>query len=260
MNAHILLIEADPHWSRILELNLLNSEDDVDFTQTKKCRYCLSIAYDSIEGLTIAREAKPDLILLNMNFSNFSSLEICRRLRSTGNQVPLILIGTKDQVHDCIMGLDAGADDFILHPFAMSELRARIRSRLRRIEMELDSTQLRFEALTLDRATREVYYHQQSIGLTTKEFTLLEYLMIHPRQVMTRDQILNHVWHDNFEIESNILDVYIRYLRLKLEQHHNQRLIHTVRSVGYVLRESLPTQVSSVNLADFATDRSALAG
>ncbi|MBD3884175.1 response regulator transcription factor [Phormidium tenue FACHB-886] len=261
MNAHILLIAADPHLSQLVELELLDSpEDPVDFTQTNQYRYSLSVAHNGIEGLITARESQPDLILLGINLPDCSGVEICRRLRSTGNQVPLILLSTEDKILDCVAGLDAGANDYIVQPFAMEELRARMRARLRRVALEAEPSRLQFEDLTLDRVTRDVYRRRQAIELTAKEFTLLEYFMAHPRQVMTREQILNHVWNDNPDIDSNVLDVYVRYLRLKLEQHHKQRLIHTVRGVGYALREPSLKKGSPVRLAGLATHSSRLAG
>ncbi|HEY9728391.1 MAG TPA: response regulator transcription factor [Chroococcales cyanobacterium] len=261
MDTHILLIEADIHLSRLLELNLLDSpEYNADFAQESQHRYCLNTVHNGTEGLITARESQPDLILLGMNLPDFSAFEICRRLRSTGNQVPLILLGTGHEIRDCVAGLDAGADDYIFQPFAMEELRARIRSRLRRVSLEAQPNRLQFEELTLDRATREVYRHRQAIELTAREFALLEYFMTHPRQVMTRNQILDRVWNDNPSIDPNILDVYMRYLRLKLEQHHKQRLLHTVRSVGYVLRKPLLKQVPPVKLASSATHSHLLVG
>lgn len=255
MNIHILLIEADPHLSRLIELDLLNSpEDKASFTQTNRHHYSLSIAHDGTEGLIIARESQPDLILVGINLPDFSGIEVCRRLRSTGNQVLLILLSTENRILDCVASLDAGADDYIVQPFAMEELRARMRSRLRRVALKANTNRLQFAELTLDRATREVYRHRQAIELTVKEFTLLEYFMAHPRQVMTREQILNYVWNDSPDIDSNILEVYVRYLRLKLEQHHKQRLIHTVRGIGYALREPSLREESPVKFAGLAAD------
>lgn len=261
MNTDILLIAADPHLSRSIKLDLLDSpEDTVGFTQTNQYRYSLSVAHNATEGLIMARELQPDLILADINLPDFSGVEICRRLRLTGNQVPVILLNTENNILDCVMGLDAGADDYIVQPFAMSELRARMRSRLRRVALAAEPNRLQFADLILDRATRELYRQRQAIELTAKEFALLEYLMVHPWQVLTREQILNHVWHDSPDIDSNILEVYVRYLRLKLEQHHKQRLIHTVRSVGYVLREPSVKKDSPAQLAGLVARSNRLAG
>jgi DNA-binding response OmpR family regulator len=261
MNAHILLIEADPHLSQSIELNLLDSpEENVGFVQINQYRYSLSIAHSGTEGLIAARELQPDLILLGMNLPDVSGVEICRRLRATGYQVPLILLSTGNEIRDCVTGLDAGADDYIVQPFTMEELRARMRSRLRRVALATEPNRLQFADLTLDRTTREVFRRWQAIELTAKEFNLLEYLMAHPRQVLTREQILNHVWQDNPDVDANIVEVYVRYLRLKLEQHHNQRLIHTVRGIGYALREPSLKKGSPVKLAGLVTHSNWLVG
>ena len=165
-----------------------------------------------------------------------SGTEICRRLRETGDQVPVILLTAKDEISDRVAGLDAGADDYLVKPFSIEELLARLRAHLRR-NQEGDPQLLQFGDLRLNRSTREVHRGDRSIELTAKEFDLLDYLLSHPRQVLTRDQILETVWGYDFMGDSNIIEVYIRYLRLKLEAAQEKRLIQTVRSVGYVLRE-----------------------
>jgi DNA-binding response OmpR family regulator len=146
------------------------------------------------------------------------------------------LLTAKDEVGDRVTGLDAGADDYLVKPFSIEELLARIRAHLRRTQ-ETDTDLLQFEDLSLNRRTREVHRGQRSIELTAKEFDLLQYLMSHPRQVFTRDQILENIWGYDFLGDSNIIEVYVRYLRLKLEQDSEKRLIHTARGVGYSLRE-----------------------
>jgi DNA-binding response OmpR family regulator len=165
-----------------------------------------------------------------------SGLDLCLRLRSTGIQVPIIMLTAKDEIPDRVAGLNAGADDYVTKPFSIEELLARVKARLRRTHPE-DPDLFEFEDLTLNRLTREVYRNTQLVELTAKEFDLLEYLLRHPRQVMTRDQILEKVWGYDFMGESNIIEVYIRALRLKLEISNPKRLLHTVRGVGYVLRE-----------------------
>jgi DNA-binding response OmpR family regulator len=164
-----------------------------------------------------------------------SGLEICRRLRSTGSSIPVIFLTAKDDIGDRVAGLDAGADDYVVKPFSIEELLARIRAHLRRTQ-ESDKELLQFGDLRLNRRSREVYRGQRAIELTAKEFDLLEYLLSHPRQVLTKAQILERVWGYDFMGDSNIIEVYIRYLRLKLEENREERLIHTVRSVGYVLK------------------------
>jgi DNA-binding response OmpR family regulator len=148
----------------------------------------------------------------------------------------VILLTARDEVSDRVTGLDAGADDYLVKPFSIEELLARVRAHLRRTQ-EVDLDVLQFEDLSLNRRTREVFRGKRAIELTAKEFDLLDYLLSHPRQVYTRDQILERVWGYDFRGDSNIIEVYVRYLRLKLEENNEKRLIHTVRSVGYVLRE-----------------------
>lgn len=196
----------------------------------------VSIAYDGITGLTLARESSPDLAVLDWMLPGLSGLEICRRLRATASSVPVILLTAKDEVGDRVAGLDAGADDYVVKPFSIEELLARIRAHLRRTQ-ETDEDLLQFEDLSLNRRTREVFRVKRLIELTAKEFDLLEYLLSHPRQVFTKDQILEKVWGYDFMGDSNIIEVYIRYLRLKLEEKNEKRLVHTVRGVGYVVRE-----------------------
>ena len=195
-----------------------------------------SVAHDGIEGLTLARESSPDLIILDWMLPGLSGVEVCRRLRATGNKAPVILLTARDEVNDRVAGLDAGADDYLVKPFSIEELLARVRAHLRRTQ-EVDLDVLQFEDLSLNRRTREVFRGKRAIELTAKEYDLLDYLHSHPRQVYTRDQILERVWGYDFGGDSNIIEVYVRYLRLKLEENNEKRLIHTVRGVGYVLRE-----------------------
>lgn len=223
--AHILLVEDEVKLARFVELELTSEG------------YQISVAHDGIAGLTLARESSPDLAILDWMLPGLPGLELCRRLRATGNKLPVILLTARDEISDRVAGLDAGADDYVVKPFSIEELLARVRAHLRRTqEQNLDI--LQFEDLTLNRKTREVKRQERAIDLTAKEFDLLEYLLNHPRQVYTRDQILENVWGYDFMGDSNIIEVYVRYLRLKLEANQEKRLIHTVRGVGYVLRES----------------------
>lgn len=224
MATRILLVEDEVKLARFIELEL------------KSEGYEIGVAHDGITGLAMARESPPDLAILDWMLPELSGLEICRRLRATGNSVPVIFITAKDEIGDRVAGLDAGADDYVVKPFSIEELIARIRAHLRRAQKETEDL-LQFADLSLNRLTREVYRDRQSIELTAKEFDLLEYLLSHPRQVLTKTQILERVWGYDFMGDSNIIEVYIRYLRLKLEQNNQKRLIHTVRSVGYTLRE-----------------------
>jgi two-component system OmpR family response regulator len=225
MTSHILVVEDEAKLAQFIELEL------------KYEGYRVTVAHDGVEGLAAARESQPDLILLDWMLPGISGLEICRRLRSTGDKVPVILLTAKDEVSDRVAGLDAGADDYVVKPFSVEELLARVRAHLRRNQEE-DPDVLKFSDLTLNRNTREVHRGKRLIELTAKEYDLLEYLLSHPRQVLTRDQILERVWGYDFMGDSNIIEVYVRYLRLKLEAHHEKRLVQTVRGVGYVLRDS----------------------
>ena len=225
MTPHILLVEDEVKLAKFVELEL-------GFEG-----YQVSVANDGLTGLTMARESSPDLILLDWMLPGMTGLEICRRLRTTGDKVPIILMTAKDEVSDRVAGLDAGADDYVVKPFSVEELLARVRARIRRTSEESSEDNLEFEDLKLNRSTREVYRNGRLIELTAKEFDLLEYLLGHPRQVITRDRILEEVWGYDFMGDSNIIEVYVRYLRLKLEANDEKRLIKTVRGVGYVLRE-----------------------
>ncbi|KAB8331944.1 response regulator transcription factor [Scytonema tolypothrichoides VB-61278] len=224
MTAHILLVEDEVKLARFVELELSYEG------------YKVSVAHDGLTGLTTARESHPDLVILDWMLPGLSGLEICRRLRSTGVMVPIILLTAKDEVSDRVAGLDAGADDYVVKPFSVEELLARVRAHLRRTQ-EANTDILQFGNLSLNRRTREVFRGTRLVELTAKEFDLLEYLLIHPRQVITRDRILEEVWGYDFMGDSNIIEVYIRYLRLKLEANEEKRLIQTVRGVGYALRE-----------------------
>jgi DNA-binding response OmpR family regulator len=221
---HILLVEDEVKLARFIELEL-ESEG-----------YKISVAHDGMTGLIMARELSPDLAILDWTLPELSGLEICRRLRATGIELPVIFITAKDEISDRVSGLDAGADDYLIKPFSIEELLARIRANLRRTQA-LNQSILQFEDLSLNSLTREVHRAQQLIELTAKEFDLLEYLLSHPRQVLTKSQILERVWGYDFMGDSNIIEVYIRYLRLKLEQNSQKRLIRTVHGVGYTLRE-----------------------
>ncbi|AFZ26275.1 response regulator with CheY-like receiver domain and winged-helix DNA-binding domain [Cylindrospermum stagnale PCC 7417] len=222
---HILLVEDEVKLARFVELEL-NYEG-----------YQVSVAYDGLTALTAARELRPDLVILDWMLPGVSGLEICRRLRSTGDKVPIILLTAKDEVGDRVAGLDAGADDYVVKPFSVEELLARVRAHLRRTKETDTADTLEFADLSLNRRTREVHRGQRLIELTAKEFDLLDYLLAHPRQVITRDRILEEVWGYDFMGDSNIIEVYIRYLRLKLEANDEKRLLQTVRGVGYVLRD-----------------------
>ncbi|MCG8364748.1 MAG: response regulator transcription factor [Pseudanabaenales cyanobacterium] len=224
MTAKILLVEDEEKLARFVELELSYEG------------YEVMVANDGLSGLMAARDSQPDLIILDWLMPGLTGVEVCRRLRSTGSQVPVIMMTAKDDVSDRVTGLDAGADDYVVKPFSIEELLARVRAHLRRTQPQ-ETDVLQYEDLSLNRSSREVFRNQRSIELTAKEFDLLEYLILHPRQVITRNRILEEVWGYDFMGDSNIIEVYIRYLRLKLEAEGEKRLIQTVRGVGYVLRD-----------------------
>jgi DNA-binding response OmpR family regulator len=224
MSDRILLVEDDPKLAKFIESELSLEG------------YHVTVAPNGLDGLTIARDAQPDLLILDWMLPGISGLDLCLRLRSTGVQVPIIMLTAKDEVPDRVTGLNAGADDYVTKPFSMEELLARVKARLRRTQPN-DPERLQFEDIILNSLTREVYRGSQLIELTAKEFDLLEFMLQNARQVISRDRILEKVWGYDFMGESNIIEVYIRALRIKLEASNSKRLLHTVRGVGYVLRE-----------------------
>lgn len=199
--------------------------------------YTVDIAYDGEEGLRHAREVAPDLVVLDVLMPGVDGFEVCRRLREGDDQTPILMLTARDEVADRVRGLDAGADDYLVKPFAPDEFLARVRALLRRHEPRQSNTIVRFADLTIDAQSRQVHRGDREIQLSAKEFDLLAYLARHARQVLTREQLLDAVWGYQFDGETNVVDVYVGYLRQKLEQGEAPRLIHTVRGVGYVLRE-----------------------
>jgi two-component system response regulator MprA len=223
MSARILIIEDDIGIQKFLHRGLAYEG------------YQVYTASDGTTGLKIARDYPPDLVLLDIMLPGIDGLEVCRRLRA-GGEVPIIMLTAKDTLPDRIQGLDMGADDYIVKPFEMDELLARIRALLRRTQVAQPKT-FHFADLVLDTGTRQAKRGDRVVELTAKEYDLLELFMLHPRQVLTREMIYDRVWGYDFGGESNIIEVYVRYLRKKLEAGGEPRLLHTVRSVGYVLRE-----------------------
>lgn len=224
MNDRILLVEDDRKLSEFIAAELTLEG------------YQVTVANSGFEGLTIARDTPPDLIVLDWMLPEISGLDVCLRLRNTGCRIPIIMLTAKDEILDRVTGLNAGADDYLTKPFSIAELLARINARIRRMYPPV-SDNLQFEDLTLNRLSHQVYRGDQKVELTAKEFDLLEFMLRHPQQVLTREQILEAVWGYDFVGESNIIEVYIRALRLKLEISNTKRLLYTVRSVGYVLRD-----------------------
>jgi two-component system response regulator MprA len=198
----------------------------------------VSLAGDGEEALRRVEAEPPDLIVLDIMMPGLDGLEVVRRLRAAGDRSPIIMLTARDAVPDRVAGLETGADDYLVKPFAFSELLARIRVRLRHRELGEGGDDLRFLDLRLDTAAREARRGERAIALTTTEFELLRLFLLHPRQVLTRDRIYERVWGYDFGGESKVIEVYVRYLREKLEAGGEPRLIHTVRGAGYVLKEA----------------------
>lgn len=196
----------------------------------------VKVANNGREGLMQILEQLPDLVILDVMMPGIDGLEVCRRLRKDGN-IPILMVTGRDSVSDRVAGLDTGADDYLVKPFAFEELVARVRALLRRTDNQNTEDFIRFSDLTLDLASRSAVRNERIIELSTTEFNLLELFMQNPKRVLARDLIMEKVWGYNFQGESNVLEVYVGYLRQKLEQQKEPRLIHTVRGLGYVMKE-----------------------
>ena len=205
--------------------------------------YEVDLATDGLDALAKVTARRPDAVVLDVMMPRVGGLEACRRLRADGDDVPILVLTARDTVADRVAGLDAGADDYLVKPFALEELLARLRALLRRSGSAADGTDsalLSFADLTLDPSTREVTRGDRPIRLTRTEFSLLELFLRHPRQVLDRARILEEVWGYDFPTTANSLEVYVGYLRRKTEAGDEPRLLHTVRGVGYSLRETPP--------------------
>ncbi|MER7134888.1 response regulator transcription factor [Streptosporangium saharense] len=204
--------------------------------------YRVGLAQDGQAALDVLRREPYELVLLDVMMPRLDGLTACRRLRAAGNHVPVLMLTARDAVGDRVSGLDAGADDYLVKPFELDELLARVRALLRRGALASsamsDDAVLVYGDLRMDTASREVTRAGEPLELTRTEYLLLELFMLHPRQVLTREQILSQVWGFDFEPTSNSLDVYVMYLRRKTESAGLPRVIHTVRGVGYALRAS----------------------
>jgi two-component system response regulator MprA len=220
---HVLVVDDDSHIAASLRRALIYEG------------YAVEVAPDGAMALNRARERMPDLVVLDVMLPGISGVEVCQRLRAAGD-VPILMLTAKDGTADRVVGLDSGADDYLVKPFAYEELMARIRALLRR-QAPRALKVLRYADLSMDLGTREVRRGEHSVALTPKEFDLLQHLLRNPRQVLTRDRILDAVWGYDFGATSNSVDVYVGYLRQKLEADGSPRLIQTVRGVGYALRE-----------------------
>jgi two-component system, OmpR family, response regulator MprA len=201
-------------------------------------RYHVEEAADGREALERVAAREPDLVLLDVAMPRLDGLEACRRLRAQGSRVPVLMLTAREEVRDRVAGLDAGADDYLVKPFALEELLARLRALLRRSGEPGAEAELRFADLVLDLRTQEARRGERRIELTKTEFQLLELFLRNPRQVLTRSLIFDRVWGYDFGYASNSLDVYIGYLRRKTEAGGEPRLLHTRRGVGYALREA----------------------
>jgi DNA-binding response OmpR family regulator len=217
----ILVIEDDAQISRVLRLELEHEG------------YAVESATDGLAGLEKALK-EPDLVILDLMLPKMDGLEVCTRIRAK-SAVPIIMLTAKDRIPDRVSGLDTGADDYLTKPFAIEELLARVRARLR--EKHPHSNMLTVKDLQMDRDRHEVMRAGKPVQLTAKEYALLEYLLLHRNKVHTRDELFNGVWGSDFLGDSNLIDVYIRYLRGKLDDGFDDKLIQTVRGVGYTLKD-----------------------
>lgn len=222
---HLLLVEDERRLAAAVRRVLEEEGHVVDWVE------------DGAEALLQAQTEEYDLILMDVMLPSLDGYEVTKRLRIKGNQAPVLMLTARDAVGDRVQGLDSGADDYLVKPFALAELLARVRALTRRAKMTGgDSTVLKAGDLELDLRTREAIRGGKRIELTAKEFALLEVMMRHPGQVMTRSQLLDRIWSYDILTESNIVDIYIHYLRNKIDKDFEEKLIRTVRGVGYALR------------------------
>ncbi len=224
MKAHILVVDDDPRITNLLQ-RIIAYEG-----------YSVSIAASGDEALRRTLERAPDLIILDIMLPGLDGLEVVRRLRAAGDNVPILLLTARDSVADKVKGLEVGGDDYLVKPFAPEELVARVKAMLRRNQPERNEL-LRYADVELDTGTRVAHRGSREIELSPTEYELLALFMRRPRQVLTRDIIMDRVWGFDFEGSSNVLEVYVGYLRTKLEAAGEPRLIHTVRGIGYVFKE-----------------------
>jgi two-component system, OmpR family, response regulator MprA len=198
--------------------------------------YQVSVAHDGASALAAAQRDQPDLVVLDVMLPGIDGLSVCQRLRAAGSDLLVLMLTARDAMPDRVAGLDAGADDYLVKPFAYEELLARVRALLRRRAQPGDEGRLSFLDVSMDIRAHQVRRGKRDLALTAQEFALLEYFLRQPRRVLSRNQLLDAVWGMTFETASNVVDVYIGYLRNKLEANGEPRLLHTVRGVGYVLR------------------------
>ncbi|QHM17101.1 Response regulator MprA [Bacillus subtilis] len=223
---HILIVEDEEKIARVLQLELEYEG------------YRVTIKHNGTEGLDAAAEGGYSLVLLDVMLPGLSGLEVLRRLRKTDSQTPVILLTARDSIPDKVTGLDIGANDYVTKPFEIEELLARIRAALRQngTKTEDIGTFLTYDDLRVNEKTREVRRGDKEVELTPREFDLLVYMLKHPQQVLTREQILSSVWGFDYIGDTNVVDVYIRYIRKKLDYPYEKQLIHTIRGVGYAIK------------------------
>jgi two-component system response regulator MprA len=224
MKAHILVVDDDPRITNLLR-RVLAYEG-----------YSVAVATSGSEALDRALERPPNLVVLDIMLPGMDGLEVAHRMRAAGDMVPILMLTARDAVSDRVQGLEIGADDYLVKPFAPEELVARVKALLRRSQEERQEV-LRYADVELDTGTRVAHRGAREIELSPTEYELLALFLRRPRQVLTRDIILDRVWGMDFEGSSNVMEVYIGYLRAKLEAEGEPRLIHTVRGVGYVFKE-----------------------
>jgi two-component system, OmpR family, response regulator MprA len=222
---HLLLVEDDPRLQRVLRRLL---EDD---------RHIVEVASDGESALEVAEATTGiETVILDVGLPDMSGLDVAKSLRRGGRELTILMLTARDTVNDRVAGLDAGADDYLAKPFDTEELIARVKALLRRATLRADDAKLRLGELVLDPITRQVRRGDRDIALTQREFALLEYLVRNAGREVTRDQITEHVWGQDAEPSTNVVDVYVNYLRKKLDADGLPQLLHTVRGVGYVLR------------------------
>ncbi|MEG7334449.1 two-component system response regulator YkoG [Bacillus subtilis] len=223
---HILIVEDEEKIARVLQLELEYEG------------YSVTMKHNGTEGLNAAAEGGYTLVLLDVMLPGLSGLEVLRRLRKTDSQTPVILLTARDSVPDKVTGLDIGANDYVTKPFEIEELLARIRAALRQKGTKTKDidTFLTYDDLRVNEKTREVRRGDKEVELTPREFDLLVYMLKHPQQVLTREQILSSVWGFDYIGDTNVVDVYIRYIRKKLDYPYEKQLIHTIRGVGYAIK------------------------
>lgn len=221
----ILVLEDEKQYARYIELELIHEG------------YEVVVSYNGIEGIETAKNNEIDLMLLDINLPGMSGMEVCKRIRQFSS-VPIIMVTSRDETIDKVMGLDLGANDYVTKPFVIDEFLARIRAAIRKSDIiKKESKKLKINDLIVDTLKRKVTRGNQSIDLTKREYDLLEYLAINNGIVLTRDRIIENVWGYDYEGDINVVDVYIKYLRSKVDESFETKLIHTIRGVGYMIME-----------------------